>query len=140
MLKLENIITNLPSEEREAAIRRCGKMLLEGGYIKERYIEGMIARDNAFTTAIGNCIAIPHGEKEYKVDIIKTGLVALTYPEGIDWNGQNVHIVIGIAAKGDEHIDILGNIVDIFDNEEDVKSFLQISDKEKIHSMLTGGI
>jgi mannitol/fructose-specific phosphotransferase system IIA component len=140
VLKLENIVINLPTEEREAVIKRCGKMLLDGGYIKEHYIEGMLARDNAFTTAIGNCIAIPHGEKEYKVDIIKTGLVVLTYPDGLDWNGQKVNIVIGIAAKGDEHIDILGNVVDIFDNEDDVKSFLKITDKQKIHDMLSGGI
>jgi mannitol/fructose-specific phosphotransferase system IIA component len=140
MLKLDNIIINLTSEEREAVIKRCGKMLLDGGYIKERYIEGMLARDKAFTTAIGNCIAIPHGEKEYKADIIKTGLVVLTYPDGIDWNGQKVHIVIGIAAKGDEHIDILGNVVDIFDNEDDVKTFLKITDKQKIHDMFCGGL
>jgi mannitol/fructose-specific phosphotransferase system IIA component len=139
MLALENIVINQAGEEREAAIKRCGKMLLDGGYVKERYIEGMLARDNSFTTAIGNCIAIPHGEKEYKCDIVKTGLVVLTYPDGIDWNGQNVHIVIGIAAKGDEHIDILGNIVDIFDNEDDVASFLKIGDKRKIRDMLCGG-
>jgi mannitol/fructose-specific phosphotransferase system IIA component len=136
ILKLENIILNLPKENSDAVIRRTGRMLVESGYVGERYVEGMLARDKSLSVAIGNCIAIPHGEVDYKKDIIATGLVVLTYPDAIDWNGQAVHVVIGIAAKGEEHNDILGNIVDIFDDEDDVKEFLQIADKQKIYGML----
>jgi mannitol/fructose-specific phosphotransferase system IIA component len=136
ILTKENIILNLPKESSNDVIRRAGRLLVESGYARERYIEGMLARDKQLSVAIGNCIAIPHGEAAYKQEIIETGLVVFTYPEAIDWNGQPVHIVIGIAAKGGEHNDILGNIVDIFDTEDDVKNFLAIGDKEKIHAML----
>jgi mannitol/fructose-specific phosphotransferase system IIA component len=135
MLTVDGIKLNLPSEDREAVIKRCGKMLVDAGYAKERYIEGMLARDNSFSCAIGNGIAIPHGEVDYKPDILETGFVVLTYPDGVEWHGQTIYLVIGIAARGEEHLDIIGNIVEYFDTEEDVKKFLTITDKEEVRKI-----
>ncbi|MDR1956807.1 MAG: PTS sugar transporter subunit IIA [Treponema sp.] len=138
MLKMENIILNQPQADREAVIRRCGRLLVNGGYVRERYIEGMVKRDNAFSTGIGNHIAIPHGEKEYKDAILATGLVVLAYPEGIDWHGTVVYLVIGIAARGDEHLDIMGNIVDHLETAEDVIKLVKSADQKAVYRILTG--
>ena len=138
MLKKENILLNQPSAAREDVIRRCGRMLVDGGYAKERYIEGMVARDNSFSTCIGNHIALPHGEEAYKVDIISTGVVVLTYPEGIDWQGTTVYLVIGIAAKGDEHLDIMGNVVDALDTGEDTKRLVREGDVDAVYRIFCG--
>jgi len=138
LLQRENIVLNQPKADREEVIRRCGQMLLDSGYINRRYIEGMIKRDNAFSTAIGNYIAIPHGEADYKKDIIQTGIVVLTFPEGIDWHGIPVFLVIGIAAKGDEHLDILGNIVDCFEKEEDTINLVKNAGVDEVYTMLNG--
>ena len=51
-----------------------------------------------------------------------TGVVVMTYPDGIDWNGDKVKLVVGIAAKGDEHLEILGRIVGIASTDEDTDS------------------
>jgi mannitol/fructose-specific phosphotransferase system IIA component len=138
MLKEENIVLNLASEGCEDVIRRCGRLLVDGGYAAERYIEGMLLRDSSFSCAIGNGIAIPHGEVAYKPDILATGFVVLTYPDGVDWHGQLVRLVIGIAARGEEHLDIIGNIVDYFDTEEDVSRFLTLTDKREIRAVFQG--
>lgn len=138
MLKKENIILNQPAAEREDVIRRCGRMLVDSGYANENYIEGMIERDNSFSTGIGNFIAIPHGADAYKKDIITTGIVALAYPEGIDWHGKPVYLVIGIAAKGDEHLDIMGNIVDNLETGEDTIKLVKNADVEDVYRMLIG--
>ena len=138
ILKKENIILNQPKADRENVIFRCGQMLLDSGFINERYIEGMIKRDNSFSTAIGNYIAIPHGEEDYKKDIISAGMVVLTYPEGIDWHGSTVYLVIGIAAKGDEHLDILGNIVDHLETGEDTIHLVKNAGIDEVYKMLTG--
>ena len=129
---------NQPKTEREKVIFRCGQMLLEAGYVTERYIEGMIKRDNAFSTAIGNHIAIPHGEGDYKKDIICAGIVVITYPEGIDWDGSTVYLVVGIAAKGDEHLDILGNIVDHFETGEDTVNLVKNAGIDEMYAILNG--
>jgi mannitol/fructose-specific phosphotransferase system IIA component len=137
ILKKENIVLNQPAEDREKIILRCGQMLLDSGYINERYIEGMIRRDNSMSTAIGNYIAIPHGAENYKQDIIRTGMVVLTCPEGIDWHGSTVYLVIGIAAKSDEHIDIIGNIVEYLETPEDTISLVKNADVEEVFNLLT---
>jgi mannitol/fructose-specific phosphotransferase system IIA component len=134
----ENIVVGLPSEAHEESIKRCGKMLVDAGYVNPRYVEGMIARDRSFSTAIGNYIAIPHGEKEYKEEINKTGLVVLTYPEGIQWGDQEVYLVIGIAAKGDEHLEILENIVGKLEEGDDVLALVAAASPDAILETLAG--
>lgn len=139
MLMRENILLNLPSEDHEAVIQRCGQMLVDSGYAGARYIEGMIARDRSFSTAIGNHIAIPHGENAYKPEIKATGLVVLTYPDGVEWNGDQVKLVIGMAALGDEHLEILGHIVEIASSGEDVDALVARADADEIHRAFTLG-
>lgn len=138
MLKKENIILNQSKADREEVIRRCGRMLLDSGYANENYIEGMIKRDNSFSTGIGNFIALPHGEDAYKKDIITTGIVVLSYPEGIDWHGTPVYLVIGIAAKGDEHLDIMGNVVDNLETGDDVLKLVKSAGVDEVYRMLSG--
>jgi len=138
ILKRENIILNQPKADRETVVLRSGQMLLDAGYINERYIEGMIKRENSFSTYIGNHIAIPHGETDYKKDIISTGIVVITYPDGIDWNGSTVYLVVGIAAKADEHLDILGNIVDHFETEEDTINIVKNTGINEFYKLLNG--
>ena len=137
ILKRENIILNQPPADREEVIRRCGRMLVDSGYARERYIEGMLKRDNSFTTGIGNYIALPHGEEDYKSDILSTGIVVLTYPDGINWHGKTVYLVIGIAAKGDEHLDIMGNVVDYLDTGEDTIKLVQNASLDEVYRMMT---
>ncbi len=136
MITKNDIILNCESEDKDSAIKRCGELLANAGYANIKYTEGMLARDNNFSTAIGNLIAIPHGEKEYKQYIEKTGLCVITYPQGITWGDQTVKLVIGIAALGDEHLEVLENIVDKLEEESDVENLVNANDKEKILEML----
>lgn len=137
ILNQDNILTNLPVEPYKEVIVRCGEMLLDSGYVKEPYIKGMLERDASFSTAIGNLIAIPHGTKEYQQYINNTGLVVLTYPEGIPWGDETVKLVIGIAANGDEHLSILERIVTHLEDESAVNALVDKGDKQAIYMLLT---
>ncbi len=138
MLNKTEIILNQPTVHKDEAIKKCGELLCNAGYISAEYVEGMLKRDNSFSTAIGNLIAIPHGEKDYAKYIKKTGLCVITYPDGIDWNGTEVKLVIGIAALGEEHLEILENIVDVLEEEEDVIKLVEAADTDKIIAMFAG--
>lgn len=61
----------------------------------------------------------------------------MTFPEGRDWNGEDVKIVIGIAANGEQHPDILGNIAETFCDEETVEKAVSMQ-LEGIYRILTG--
>lgn len=85
-------------------------MLVDSGYVNENYIEGMLERELTFSTNMGNCIALPHGTNNVKKEVLASGIAVLTFPEGTDWGGEDVKLVIGIAGVGDEHLEILANI------------------------------
>lgn len=73
ILSGDNILLELKSESKDAAIERAGKLLVSRGYVKENYINGMKAREEEVTTYMGNGVAIPHGMNEYKKDIMDSG-------------------------------------------------------------------
>lgn len=137
ILKKEHILLNCKSVTSDAAIVSIGKMLMNAGYIKEPYIEGMLNRDHSLTTFIGNMIAIPHGEYEVKQYVDETGLAVMIYPDGIDWHNEEVKIVIGIAAKNDDHMEILANIATKLCEIEVVEKIVASQDVDYIYDVLT---
>jgi PTS system mannitol-specific IIC component len=137
ILSKNAIVTNCVANTSDEAITAIGNVLLENGYIEEPYIEGMLVRDHSVTTYIGNDIAIPHGEYEVKPYVKETGLAVMIYPEGIDWHGAKVRIVIGIAAKDNDHMEILSNIALKLCEMETVNAIVDTQDKEYIYNVLT---
>lgn len=110
LLLKENIKTNCKRMEKNEVIRAVGQMLVDSGYVKPEYIQGMIEREKTFATNIGNGIALPHGVEEAKKEIKASGIAVMIFPEGTDWDGEDVKLVIGIAGTGEEHLAILSNI------------------------------
>ena len=140
LLEKKNIIIGCPSVKSDEAIIRCGKMLVESGYVDQKYADAMIQRDREFSVAIGCHVAIPHGTVEVKNNISRTGIVVLTYPDGIPWGdeGEVVKLVIGIAALGEEHIDVLGRISEVCGTDEDTDALVAAADAEMIYRKFNG--
>lgn len=139
VLNIDSIVLNCESCTSDEAIIACGNMFVEKGYVEAGYIEGMLNRDHNISVFIGNSLAIPHGEYEVSKYVKETGLVVRVYPNGIDWHGEEVKIVIGIAAKGDEHMTILSNIAIALCEMEVVEKVVNSNDVNFIHQILTQG-
>ena len=137
LLQKKNIILNCKAKEKEEVIREVGKLLYDSGYVDEDYIEAMLKREESFATNIGNGIAIPHGIEEAKKNIKSSGIGVMVFPEGTMWNEEPVHIVIGIAGLGEEHLDILANIAEKLSTKEAVDDLIR-SDVDTIYSIFTG--
>ncbi|MBC2456073.1 PTS sugar transporter subunit IIA [Clostridium beijerinckii] len=136
----EGIVLNVASESKDKAIERVGKLLIDGGYVKDNYIEGMKAREEEVTTYMGNGVAIPHGMNEYKKEILETGIVIAQYPNGVDFGeGNTAYIVIGIAGKGDEHMEILSKIALTIQYEENVERLRKAKTPEEIMEIIEEG-
>ena len=136
-LKKQNIRIGLTSSTKEEAIRMAGQILFEGGYVEEGYIDAMVQRDSELSTYIGNGTAIPHGVSEAKKKIIKTGISILQFPEGVDFSGNTVYLVVGIAGVGNEHLMILSNLAEIVEDEEKIKQLSQTTDIDYIYKQFT---
>ena len=121
----KNIFMNHAPATKEEIIREIGQIFLDGGYTTDKYTQAMLDKEETFNTAIGNNVAIPHGIESMRGEIKNTGLVIMTFPEGIDWgDGETVKLVIGIAAVGDEHMDVLQKIAQACEDEEAVDAIL----------------
>ena len=140
ILNDSNIMLDVAAEDKFEAIERAGRLLLENGYVDIEYLEGMRKRENDITTYIGNGIAIPHGTSEYVKHIRKSGIVVLQYPEGVDFGAGNVaYILIGIAGRNDEHLEILSAIAIACQDEKNVEKLRNAAVKEEIISILAEG-
>ncbi|MGH3646002.1 MAG: PTS sugar transporter subunit IIA [Micromonosporaceae bacterium] len=98
---------------RDDAIRRCGEVLVEIGAVEPAYVESMLARERSISTYVGEGVAIPHGTVKGKDTVREDALAVLRFPGGVDWGGQPVSVCMAIAATGDGHTGILGQLAEI---------------------------
>ncbi|ABY34039.1 MAG TPA: phosphoenolpyruvate--protein phosphotransferase [Chloroflexus aurantiacus] len=121
------------------AIRQVGQVLVEAGHIQPAYIESMLAREALANTFLGNGIAIPHGKPEDRDLILETGIAVLQIPNGVTWNaGETARLIVGIAARSDEHIDILRRLTRVLGDAALVERLSQTRDPADIVEALTG--
>ena len=96
LLRRENIRVNCKADTQEAVIRTVGQMLVDGGYVDAPYVDGMVEREKSFSTFMGNGLALPHGVEAAKKEIKASGIAVMTFPEGTDWGGNTVNVVIAL--------------------------------------------
>ena len=138
LLEKKNIILNCKPVSPEEAIKAVGRRMVESGYVEESYIQGMLDREASFSVAIGSHVAIPHGTEESRKAIKKTGLIVMTYPEGIQWGDELVRLVVGIASTGEDHLGILGKIVEVAETEEDTDALVDNASVDQLYKLLNG--
>ncbi|MGY4691392.1 PTS sugar transporter subunit IIA [Salibacterium sp. K-3] len=132
ILQEENIKMNAAFQDKEEAIRETGRILVDQGYVEEAYIEAMLEREELTSTYMGNYVAIPHGTEEAKTHIKESGLSVVQVPDGVDFGGNTVKVLIGIAGKENEHLEILQKIALICSEEENITKMLQAPDKASL--------
>ncbi len=131
ILLKKNIITDCKPMKKEDVIKKLGDILYQSGYVTEKYTEAMIEKEKVFNTAIGNALAIPHGIESMTGEILDSGIAVMAFPNGQDWGDDNtVKLVIALAANGDDHMDIMTNIVINCSDEEETSRIAAMSAQE----------
>jgi PTS system mannitol-specific IIA component len=139
ILKSSNIKLNAVINSKEEAIRQTGSILVEQGYVDAGYIEKMLEREELTSTYMGNYLAIPHGTDDSKNFVKESGISIIQVPQGVDFGGGNiVKLLIGIAGKNNEHLDILSNIAIVCSEEENVEKLVQAASTEEIIEIFEG--
>ncbi len=140
ILNENNVVLNASFSHKEDAIRAAGKLLLDGGYITEKYIDYMLKREEVVSTYLGNNLALPHGIDGSEKEIIRSGIAVIQVPQGVSFGKDNkddiAHIVIGIAGKDGSHMDILNQIAIACMEEENVQQMRYATNKDEILNVL----
>lgn len=136
ILQPGNIRVGLPAEPKEEAIRRAGELLVAGGYARPEYVDAMLRREKLATTCLGMGLAIPHGTSDAKERVLRSGIVILQYPDGVDFDGEKAHLIVGIAGVGEEHLEILARLSASFEDEELLQRLMTATDPQVIYDAL----
>jgi len=141
ILSKEKVILNAQASSKSEAIRMAGNLLVKAGHVSEDYVDKMLEREEIASTYMGGGLAIPHGTKEAKGMVSSTGLSIVRFPEGVDFGGDELaFIVIGIAAAGGDHMEILTNVAMIFTDDESIEKVMNASTEEEILAIFEGGM
>jgi PTS system mannitol-specific IIC component len=120
LLSTDSIVLDGAGASRDEAITQAGELLVRAGAVDPSYVPAMHERETSVSTYMGNLLAIPHGTNEAKPAIRHTAISFVRYPGGIDWNGNEVKFVVGIAGAGDDHLKLLAKLAEVFVDREQV--------------------
>lgn len=137
VLSIGQIRIHSGSATREEAMKEAADLLESAGAVTSAYFDAMQQREQTVSTYMGNELAIPHGTNETKDAILESALSFVRYDGGVDWGGEPVSFVVGIAGKGDEHLDILSQIALLFSEDDDVARLKAAQTPDEIYALLS---
>ncbi|MFZ7216466.1 fused PTS fructose transporter subunit IIA/HPr protein [Avibacterium avium] len=138
-LSEKNIHLSAQAENKQQAIELVAQALEQAGNVEAGYLAGMLARETQTSTFLGNGIAIPHGTLETRPMVKETGVQVFQFPQGIEWgDGNKAYVVIGIAARSDEHLTLLRQLTQVLGDEEKAAKLATLQEVEKFRAILMG--
>lgn len=140
-LGAENIFLGRKAATKEEAISFAGEQLVKGGYVEPEYVQAMLDREKLTSTYLGESIAVPHGTIEAKDRVLKTGVVFCQYPEGVRFGEDEddvARLVIGIAARNNEHIHVITSLTNALDDESVIERLTRTTSVEEVLALLKG--
>ncbi|ESV54631.1 PTS mannitol transporter subunit IIA [Streptococcus agalactiae LMG 14747] len=133
---------NQSFETKEDAIRYCGELLRDGGYVKPDYIDAMIKRNEELSVYMGNFIAIPHGTDDAKKEVLKSGITVVQVPKGVNFgiedSPQVATVLFGIAGIGDEHLEMIQKISIFCADVDNVVKLADAQSEDQVVQLLNG--
>lgn len=122
LLKKQSIALSVSVKDKSEAIDTLVDLHTKSGNLNDAavYKEGILAREQMGTTAIGMEVAIPHAKSEA---VKAPALSAITVPNGVDYgapDGQPCKLIFMIAATldGDVHLEVLARLMQMLMHED----------------------
>lgn len=141
ILSREKIRINVQVNSKAEAIRLVGQLLVDNGHVPALYIDFMLKRDEELSTYMGAGLAIPHGTNEAKKLIKSTGLAVLVVPDGVEFGGGEIaRLIVGIAAIGDDHMDLLTSIAMIVSDDATNDRIMKATSEDEILRIFLEGV
>lgn len=138
MLKQENIKIVDKVDNWEDAIRISVKPLVEGGYVKNSYIDNIIASTYELGPyyVLVKDVAFIHGRPESGVLKKQLAVTLLREPVIFSEKTYPVRLLIALAATDSEsHIDTMRTLATIFMDEHKVEEIVNAKTEEEIYQM-----
>ncbi|MBB5493194.1 MAG: PTS sugar transporter subunit IIA [Nocardiopsis sp. BM-2018] len=135
-LTAESVRIGGTARDRADAIDQCGALLVELGAVEPGYVPAMHEREASIPTFVGEGVAIPHGTDASRALVKRTALAVIQFPDGVDWGGPTVHVAIGIAASGEEHLQVLSSLAGVLTDPERAARLRSATEVEDVLDLL----
>ena len=130
-----HISLDRPPADKIAAIAQAAAMLVDNGCVEDPFRYGIIAREAMGNTYLGHGIAVPHGVPQTERHILKNGIAFVRAEKaGIPWGPQaeRVSIIIAVAARGQDYLNILRRITRLMNNPAHLARLRESEDSAEI--------
>ena len=139
-LDADHILLGQAYSTKQEVIQTIGEIMVAHGEVTRRYVEGMLQKEAILSTWVTEGVALPHGTNEVKNEVVKSSVVLIQIPQGIDWGaGRTVRLVFGLAGKGDEHVKLLTGIARVLQDAGSVAKLGSARDKDEVVRILRNG-
>lgn len=141
LLKKDTIILDLNSNTKSEVINELVNKLNQAGKLNDKveYKKAILAREEQFSTGIGDGIAIPHA----KTSAVKVPALCFgRSKQGIDYESLDesyAHIFFMIAASEgahNDHLDTLSRLSSLLMNEDFRKKLMEASSEDEILTLI----
>lgn len=141
LLKEDGIVLQTKMQDKPSTIDFLVDLHNKVGNLSDKalYKQGILAREEMSTTAIGEGIAIPHAKN---AGVKKAGLVAMTVPDGVDYDSMdgepsNLFFMIAAPEKGsDVHLEVLSRLSTLLMDADFRNDLLSASTKQEFLKLI----
>ena len=137
----EDIFISNELLDKAGSLKQVAEKLVKAGNTTSDYLNGMLAREAQISTYLGNGIAIPHGTPETRDAVRQTGVKVIVFRHGVEWGEGNIaRVVVGIAARSNEHLDILRQLTHALSDDNVPAAIENAQTPADVLAILTGKI
>ena len=141
LLSKDSILLNGAPKSKAEAIDMLVDLQVKGGNISDReiYKQGILAREEMGSTAVGEGIAIPHAKSSA---VTAPSLAAMTVPGGVDYEAlddEPSDVLFMIAApdtNADVHLEVLSRLMTLLMDEDFRAKLLSAEDTDEFLSVI----
>lgn len=141
MLKLENVRIVPAVESWQQAVQISIDPLIEGGYVEQRYVEGVLENTEKFGAyyVLAPDLALIHARAEQGVISRQLAVTVLRKPIRFSPEGYDVRLLIALAAEDPKsHSQCLKQLASVFGDEEQMAKILEAQSCEEIYRYFMG--
>jgi PTS system nitrogen regulatory IIA component len=141
ILPLENILLDAESASKKRVFERVGLLFENSQKIaRSQVFDSLFAREKLGSTGLGQGVAIPHGRiknlREAVAAFVKTdNPIPFDAPDGAPVN--MIFVLLVPERATDLHLQLLGELAQMFSNTEFRERLLASNDPAAIHKMFT---
>ena len=126
----------LRATDRFDAVTQAGRALLQIGAVDEPYLDAMLERERGLSTYLGEGFALPHGTDASRVHVRRPAIAVLQFPDGVEWDGEQVHVAIAVASASDEHVRVLAALATVITDPDSAEQLRTATDPEVVMELL----